>query len=350
MPTSTEQPAGNTTAPAGAVDVSGDAVADMSCWVVAEDIAGLQGQGVGLAQALGIRDFRVFRMAKPGLPWKWLPSRWWPARLPLGTQGETLSPPWPDLLITCGRVSVATALRAKRESGGRTFTVHIQDPFMASSHFDLVLAPAHDRVRGDNVLATRGALHRVNAAVLADAAQRTAPLLEKMGRPLVAVLVGGSNKRQRFDAAVMRDFAGKLAQAARDSGATLAITTSRRTGAGNERILCEALAGVPAWVWDGQGTNPYPGMLALADAVIVTCDSVSMTSEACSSGKPVHVYQFPGGSARFRHFHDDLVQAGITRMFAGRIEQWQYQPLDETARAAAFVRERLAARRRTGTG
>ncbi len=330
------------TAPAGAVNISGADMTGLSCWVVAEDIAGLQGQGVGLAHAMGLRDFRAFRMAKPGLPWKWLPSRFWPDRLPVTTQGEALSAPWPDLLITCGRVSVATALQAKRASGGRTFTVHIQDPFMAPAHFDVVLAPAHDRVRGSNVLATRGALHRVNAEVLADAAQKTAPMLASFGRPLIAVLVGGSNKRQTFDAAVMRDFSEKLAQAARASGATLAITTSRRTGAENERILREALRDVPAWIWDGQGVNPYPGMLALADAIVVTCDSVSMTSEACSSGKPVHVYHFPGGSARFRFFHEDLVQAGITRPFVGHFENWQYAPLNETARAAAFVRERLS--------
>lgn len=340
MPTTTESSRqADQTAPAGAVDISG-----LSCWVVSEGIAGLQGQGVGLAQALGIRHWQQFRLAKPGLPWKLLPSRWWPAGLPVTEQGEKLSPPWPDLLICCGRVSVATALQVKRASGGRTFTVYIQDPFMPTSNFDVVLAPAHDRVRGDNVLATRGALHRVNAAVLAAAAQRTAPLLAGLQRPLVAVLVGGSNKRQQFDAGVMRDFAGKLAAAAKASGATLAITTSRRTGAENERILREALAGVPAWIWDGQGENPYPGMLALADAIVVTCDSVSMTSEACSSGKPVHVYQFPGGSARFRVFHDDLVQAGITRPFRGVFESWQYQPLDETQRAADYVRARYAAR------
>ncbi|MFZ5723879.1 MAG: mitochondrial fission ELM1 family protein [Pseudomonadota bacterium] len=322
-------------------------VADLSqatCWVVSEGIAGLQGQGVGLAQALGIRQWTQFRMAKPGLPWKLLPSAWWPARLPVTEEGAALLPPWPDLLITCGRVSVATALHVRRASGGRTFTVHIQDPFMDTSHFDVVLAPAHDRVRGDNVLSTRGALHRIDATVLAAAAARTAPRFAHLPSPRVAVLVGGSNKRQRFTTDVMRDFAGRLAAAAQASGATLLVTTSRRTGAENERILREALAGVPAWIWDGQGDNPYPGLLALADAIVVTCDSVSMTSEACSSGRPVHVYEFPGGSARFRHFHADLMQAGITRAFGNRFERWHCEPLDETRRAAEFVRARYAAR------
>ena len=127
-------------------------------------------------------------------------------------------------------------------------------------------------------------------------------------------------------------------------GAGLVVTTSRRTGAENEAILRAALADVPSLIWDGQGDNPYFGMLALADAVVVTCDSVSMISEACYTGSPVHVYDFPGGSKRFRRFREDLERGGLTRPFRGRLESWQYTPLDETRRAADFVRSRYALR------
>jgi mitochondrial fission protein ELM1 len=34
-------------------------------------------------------------------------------------------------------------------------------------------------------------------------------------------------------------------------------------------------------------------------------------------------------------------EAGITRPFAGRIEDWSYPPLDETGRVAAEVKRRL---------
>ena len=39
-------------------------------------------------------------------------------------------------------------------------------------------------------------------------------------------------------------------------------------------------------VWDGQGDNPYFGMLALADLIVVTQDSVSMISEAAATTAP----------------------------------------------------------------
>jgi mitochondrial fission protein ELM1 len=98
---------------------------------------------------------------------------------------------------------------------------------------------------------------------------------------------------------------------------------------------------VPAVFWDGRGDNPYLGYLGLADALIVTVDSVTMISEAAATGKPVHVAELEGGSAKFRRFHAGMREGGITRPFAGRIEDWSYPPLDETGRVAAEVKRRL---------
>ena len=107
-------------------------------------------------------------------------------------------------------------------------------------------------------------------------------------------------------------------------------------------------------VWDGTGANPYYAYLAIADAVLVSADSVSMVSEAGATGKPVHVFalkpRFGGrGDVKFARFHAAMRAAGITRPFTGRIESWSYRPLDDTARAGAALRElvleRIAGRR-----
>ena len=74
---------------------------------------------------------------------------------------------------------------------------------------------------------------------------------------------------------------------------------------------------MPAFIWDGSGDNPYFGMLGLADAIIVTADSVTMVSEAAATGKPVHVVALEGGSAKFARFHRAMAEAGITRPFRG---------------------------------
>jgi mitochondrial fission protein ELM1 len=140
--------------------------------------------------------------------------------------------------------------------------------------------------------------------------------------------------------AVLR-LASGLRRVAEDSGAGLAVTPSRRTGADNVATIRAALAGASCEIWDETGDNPYLGYLALADAIVVTSDSVNMVSEACATGKPVHVFHLPGGSRKFRRFHRAFEAAGLTRPFAGRLESWSYEPPRETERVAALIRVRL---------
>jgi mitochondrial fission protein ELM1 len=180
---------------------------------------------------------------------------------------------------------------------------------------------------------------------LAEAAAEWESRLSAVPRPRIAVLIGGNNKVFRLDVAVLTRLADDLAAIAR-AGHGLLVTPSRRTGKEGERLLRERLAGLPAFVWDGSGDNPYFGFLALADAVIATGDSVSMVSEAAATGKPVHVVHLPGGSAKFRRFHESFARAGITRPFAGRIERWSYDRVNDTDRAAAAIRRLLAERGR----
>ena len=120
------------------------------------------------------------------------------------------------------------------------------------------------------------------------------------------------------------------------------MTASRRTGDTNAAILRDALSTCPAYVWDGEGDNPYFGFLGLADTIVVTADSVSMVSEACATGKPVYVVELEGGSAKFARFHEGLRAAGITRAFDGNLESWTYAAPDDTAKVAAEIVRRLA--------
>jgi mitochondrial fission protein ELM1 len=160
-------------------------------------------------------------------------------------------------------------------------------------------------------------------------------------RPLIAVLVGGSNKRQNCSPEVVNHLADLLIAAVRECGGALAITPSRRTGEENEKILRERLQSVPLFFWDGIEDNPYMGLLALADAIVVTSDSVSMVSEACATGKPVHVFNIGGDYKKLSEFHRTLRNEGVTRPFTGTIERWSYEPLRETERIAKIVREHL---------
>ncbi|MBV9967260.1 MAG: mitochondrial fission ELM1 family protein, partial [Alphaproteobacteria bacterium] len=130
----------------------------------------------------------------------------------------------------------------------------------------------------------------------------------------------------------------------RAGGGSAVVTPSRRTGAAGIALLRERLAGLPAEIWGGAGDNPYYAYLAVADALLVTADSVSMISEAAATGKPVHVLELDGGDTKFARFHAMMRQAGITRPFSGKIEGWSYSPPDDTARAGALLRDQVLAR------
>jgi uncharacterized protein len=312
-------------------------------WVLHDGKPGMASQALGLAEAT---DFPfIEKRLTIRRPWDRLAPLLWiaPLHAAVTEAGRKLAPPWPDLVIGCGRNAVRPALAIRRASFGRTLAVHVQDPHFGRGQFDLLVVPEHDRLRGPRVIATRGAIHRVTAERLA-AERRRFAALKDLPRPVLGVLIGGTNRAYRFDLACLAGIADTIAAAVQRSGGSILVTPSRRTGAAGVALLRERLAGMPGAVWDGTGENPYFAYLAIADALLVTADSVSMVSEAAATGKPVHILELPGGDAKFARFHDALRQAGITRPFAGVVEHWTYAPLDDTARAGAALRDLVRAR------
>ena len=300
----------------------------------------MEAQCRGLAEALGLSP--VIKRIRIGRLWSVLPKNLWLAPLrTLAADSDRIEPPWPDLVISCGSAGARIAAAIRSASGGGTRAVHIQDPKMDLRRFDLVIVPRHDGLSGENVLASKAAIHPVTPQKLADGARAWSARLAALPRPLTAVLIGGSNGRHRLTPEVMRKLAQDLAALAHKTGGGLAVTPSRRTGAENEAVLRDELRAVPAFIWDGKGDNPYFGMLALADAIVVTEDSVSMTSEAVATGKPVYVAAIDGESRRLRRFHQMLMDDGITRPFDGGFASWTYRPPDDTAHAAAEIRRRF---------
>jgi len=300
----------------------------------------MESQCLGLIEALGLES-ETLRI-KPRLPWSVLPPQLWIAPLMApGPKGDRLAPPWPDLLISTGRQTVAPALAIKRLQKDKIVAIQLQNPTTGVANFDRVITPAHDQLSGPNVLATMGALHRIAPERLKSEAALFADRYTALSKPLVAVLLGGDNRQFRMTAASADRLGTLLADAATRHGAGLAITASRRTSPKNLQRILQKLTNCPVDVWDGTGENPYFGMLGLADYVVATGDSVNMVSEACATGKPVFVFQLDGGSDKFTRFHNAFEKKGITRPFQGILEDWPYTPPDDVARAVTSVRKLL---------
>jgi mitochondrial fission protein ELM1 len=309
----------------------------------------MENQAVGLAEAMGLAPAVKRVLLKT--PWRILsPHITAFKRFAMSEKGDPVTPPWPQILIATGRPSILPSLYVKGQSGGRTFTIQLQDPVSLRHRFDRIVVPAHDGLSGSNVIVMDGALHRITPERLTAEAPRWAEPFNAIPRPRLSVLLGGSNSRYRLGREEIQELGAQL-KAVSAQGYGLLITGSRRTGAANIEALRRVLADCPAFISDGSGDNPYFGMLAHADAFVVTCDSVNMISEACSTGKPVHVALLPsqgrqGSAARdkFSRFHRSLEQSGRIRLFKGPIESWTYEPLREMDRIARLVQDAYLSR------
>ncbi len=308
----------------------------LQCWIVTEGMAGTENQCLGVAEALGI-DAEVRRISLRQ-PWRILSPY---LGLEFGASFiPALTPPWPDLLIASGRKSIAASRYIKRASRGKTFTVQIQDPRIDPKEFDLVAVPEHDPTRGENVIVTAAAPNRITPVRLAKARNDFAPLFAMMPSPHIAVLLGGNSKAHTMSAFGMKRLGAQLA----GLDGSLIVTASRRTSEEQRDAFLTGLGNRPYWHWGGTGENPYMGMLAWADYILVTADSVSMLSDAATTGKPVYMIPMDGGSRRFDKFHENLLKHGIIRRFDGMLEQWSYEPLQDSARIAAEIRRLMALR------
>jgi mitochondrial fission protein ELM1 len=303
-------------------------------WIISEGIAGLRSQALGLAEAVGLCP--EFRELKPGVPWKWMASKLWPN--PLAAVADAVRGPLPSLAIGCGGMagSVLAALRRKSMR-----VVQVQDPRMDIARFDLIIANRHDELTGPNVIVTRTALHRVTPDRLQAEALAWHDRFAHHRRPLVAVLLGGNNGRFRLDRDAGARLTADLATMAARDKVSVVVTPSRRTDPAVTDLIRMALAPSGGWVWDSTGENPYFGMLALADLIVVTQDSVSMISEAVATTAPVMFAPLPGSWRRLGLFLKPMMDEDRIRPFEGRFSTWAVSPLNDTPKAADEMRRRL---------
>ena len=313
-----------------------------SCWVISDGRQGIENQALGLAEALErLSPVKITRkqIAAPG-SFTLLGPRLQAALKPK-PEHYGLAPPYPDIVIGCGRQAIAPLMVLKRAAGARVLTVYVQDPRISPGHFDLVVAPEHDSLSGPNVLDMIGSPNRITPDRLKREMDRFRRELKRYPAPRTAVLIGGTSKTHRLGRG---SHARHLAAAHHvlDAGGCVLVTTSRRTpdwavddykklSAGHDRI----------WLFTGGGPNPYFAMLAAADHILVTQDSTNMLTEACTAGKPVYTLPMDGRPGKFQALYDSLAERCHVRPFAGKWDNRSYAPLDETDRIAKDVWKRF---------
>jgi uncharacterized protein len=312
-----------------------------SGWIISDGKAGHDAQTRGVFDALGL-SYEVKRVDPSGI-WKLL-APWGPVSPAegFGTARSQFRPPWPDFAIAVGRLTTPYIRRLKQAAGRNTYTVILADPKVGTGAADLFWVPAHDRLRGPNVITSLTAPHSYTPRRLAELRLTMPPEIAAVPVPRVAVALGGPDGNYRYTATAVACLVSALRSLVA-LGAGLMITPSRRTPAAVAARVREATQGTPRLFWDGTGDNPYPHFLAHADAFIVPADSVNMVGEACATGKPVYVFEPEGGAPKRTRFHEALRRHGATRSLPERLDTldtWSYPPLNSAATIAAEIARR----------
>jgi uncharacterized protein len=309
-------------------------------WVLTDGRIGNERQALALARGLAVVEPRVWRL-DARKPWRWMAPRKLPGnRRAFGDEFlHALRKP-PTLAIGCGR-QAALATRLLRDAGARS--VQILDPRLGSRHWDAVIVPEHDRLRGPNVVTTLGGLHEVDADWLAQARARF-PQFARLHSPRALLLLGGPVADVPLDEAWWSRTVEVLRTRHLLHGGSLSICASPRTPTWMVESARHDLSDLHGahWLVSQDGPNPYPGLLGWAEDIIASPDSVNMISEACATSARVSIAAPELANGRHASFLRSLAERKrVVALGTELAEDEPATPLVELPRVVAAVRALL---------
>ena len=303
-----------------------------------EGMHGMISQAEGMARALKT-DFH-HKIVRLNFPWNLVPSKFTPVlEIILKDKNYLIDGEIPNLIISCGRKSVIPSILFKKKNK-KIFTIHIQDPKVNLKNFDMVIAPEHDNLTGDNVLSTKGAIHYITESEILNT--KTYLINKIQSKKIVSLILGGPNKYYSFNNEELLKIFNQIKFNFISHGYKAIIIPSMRTP---KRVIDLAIKefDVDSYVVDSVDKQAYLSALALATNIVVTCDSTSMISEAATSGKPIFVAHMKAkrNNYRFKRFFQLFKEMGITRNLGEKIENWTYNKLNEAERIANIINKKL---------
>jgi mitochondrial fission protein ELM1 len=244
------------------------------------------------------------------------------------------------IVISCGRKSVISSVALKKRFGNEIFNIHIQDPKVSFKHFDLIISPDHDNIKGNNVLTTQGSIHYLTKKEISENSKYLKFNKEK--KKIVSFVIGGPNKYYNYSEEQIHFMFNKIKNLFTPDKFKIIIIPSYRTP---ESVIKKAFNtfGFNHHVVKQVDKKAYLGSLAIADYIIVTCDSTSMISEAAVTGKPVYAAMMKPTKSirRFNRFFNQFKDLGIIKELTDNIDSWSYDKLDEVNRIAPLIKEKM---------
>jgi len=306
--------------------------------LLTQGMHGMISQVEGMAKALNTEySHKIVRLS---FPWNLVPPKFTPiSEIILKDKIYLTESEIPDLIISCGRKSVIPSIIIKKKNP-KVFTIHIQDPKVSLKNFDAIVAPEHDNLKGDNIYNSKGAIHYITEQEISKASQYLADKIKS--EKIVSLILGGPNKYYGFNSDQIINIFSQIKSIFVSDGYKVIIIPSMRTPKETIDLAIKEM-GSCGHVVNKVDKQAYLSAYALANYVVVTCDSTSMISEAATSGKPIFVAHMKAkkNNYRFKRFFELFKQMGITRNLGEKVETWSYKKHNEAQRIAIEIKNKI---------
>ena len=305
--------------------------------LLTEGMHGMISQVEGLAKALDI-DFTHHTVELNNF-WKVIPPKLTPVSQNVY---KKIDHDDFDVIISCGRKSIIPSIHLKKTSNKKVFNIHIQDPKVDLNNFDFIVAPEHDAIQGNNVISTKGAIHYLTENEINESKDYLNSFIKKDERKIWALIIGGPTKYYDYSTKNMKHIFTMLYKLLKKHDFQLVVIPSMRTPINTIHYAKEYFGDNHTVIMDVD-KKAYLSALAIAENIIITCDSSSMISEAALTGKPIYIANIlpKKNDKRFQRFRNLFRELNITRNLGEEVESWNYQKLDETNRVANIIKQKI---------
>ena len=222
----------------------------------------------------------------------------------------TTAPPNHLTIIGTGSGTFYAAKSLARKISGAKCGVVLYPRGYKLSTFDCILAPTFDNpAKLPNVVEIPANLVANDAAFYEKGVAAFKECYQGATDNLVGVIVGGPNKCSSMTVEWMKARLDEIFAA--NKGASLCVTTSRRTPADVEALV-DSYPWAYKLIYSKDHFNPIPAFVQLAKRLYVTAESTGMLSEACTFGNAevVALDNLKPGPHKFRRFVENLRAAG----------------------------------------
>ena len=305
--------------------------------LLTQGMHGMISQVEGLAKALDI-DFTHHTVELNNF-WKLIPPKLTPISQRVYKKIDQTDF---DLIISCGRKSVIPSIHLKKNSKKKILNIHIQNPKVNFSHFDFIVAPEHDFIRGQNVINTKGAIHYLTEGEIIKNKDYLSSFIKKDQRKICSLILGGPTKYYEYSSENLKNIFSNLNNFLKKNDFQLIVIPSMRTPK-NSINFAKDYFGKNHTIIDNVDKKAYLSALSISESIVVTCDSSSMISEAALTGKPIYVANIlpKKNDRRLQEFRNLFRKLNIIRNLGELEENWSYQKLDETNRVAKIIKQKI---------